>query len=667
VRKFLLLLVLTDLLVLASCGDGASSGSTGGGGGGGQGQVTLQSIQINPSSASIAQGTTQAFTATGTYSDGSTKDLTLAAQWSCLLSNLATVSNSSPTQGLAMGVAPGTALITASMGSVSNSGTLSIKGGLNVTSLVVSPATATIGFGTQQQFTATATFSDMSQQDVTNVSSWSVPPLFITSHSGLAIANNVGTGNMVQAIFGGGGSGTATLSVDLSNLVSISVLPAPASIANHTQVRFAAIGTFKDGSTRDISSLATWSSSNPAVATIGSPGGVFKGTGVGTATISAMACTVTDPITQNCIGTILSGSASLNVTGAQLQSIAVFPVNASIAPTTKLGFTAIGVFSDVSTQDLTNQLAWSVLDPSIASVQTAKGIVTGLSAGPTTVTASSSTLLGSIQGSTQINVTSATLTSIALKPANTFIAPGSTLSYSAIGTFTDATIQDISDASSWSSEFQNVATVSSAAATGQGLGQSNMTAKLKSASGTVVSGTTNLKVASPKQISIAAAPATVQMADQTATQLTATGTFVDGSTQDLTSSVNWSSSGPNIATVGAQTGIVSALAPGKSTVTAMLGSVSSTTQVTVTNASLTSITLSPANPSIALGSSQQFTATGNFSDGSIQALLGAAWSSSAPMIAAADNSGLATSTGVGTATVTASLNGVNGNTNVTVH
>jgi hypothetical protein len=124
-------------------------------------------------------------------------------------------------------------------------------------------------------------------------------------------------------------------------------------------VQFAAIGTFADGSTRDISSLATWSSSNLAVATGGSPGGVFKGTGVGTATITATACTITDPINLTCTGTMVSASASLNVTGAQLQSIVVFPVKPSIAPTTKLHLTAIGVFSDSSTEDLTSQLWFS--------------------------------------------------------------------------------------------------------------------------------------------------------------------------------------------------------------------------------------------------------------------------------------------------------------------
>jgi trimeric autotransporter adhesin len=129
-------------------------------------------------------------------------------------------------------------------------------------------------------------------------------------------------------------------------------------------------------------------------------------------------------------------------------------------------------------------------------------------------------------------------------------------------------------------------------------------------------------VASPSQISLAVTPAKVQIAFHTFTQLTVTGTFVDGTTQDLSTMVNWSSSAPNIATVGFQTGIVSGLAPGQATITATLGAVSATAAVTVTNASLTSITLSPPHANVTLGSSQQFAAAGNFSDGSTQTLLG---------------------------------------------
>src|SRR5271166_327120 len=161
--RWLLILVLAECIVLASCGGGNSTPSSTSTGGGTGGAAVLNSIQISPNSATIAQGTTQAFSATGHYSDGTTKDLTATVQWFCLIPTLATVSSTSPTQGLATALSPGTVLISAMSGNVSNSAQLTVTSA-TVTSLAVTPAAATIGFENQQQFSAIATFSDMTTQ-----------------------------------------------------------------------------------------------------------------------------------------------------------------------------------------------------------------------------------------------------------------------------------------------------------------------------------------------------------------------------------------------------------------------------------------------------------------------------------------------------------------------
>src|SRR5204862_4513075 len=44
--------------------------------------ATLVSIAVTPANPSVAKGTTQAFTATGTFSDGSTQNLTNSVGWS---------------------------------------------------------------------------------------------------------------------------------------------------------------------------------------------------------------------------------------------------------------------------------------------------------------------------------------------------------------------------------------------------------------------------------------------------------------------------------------------------------------------------------------------------------------------------------------------------------
>ena len=103
-----LILALFCLALLLACSGGTSSGSSGS-----PSTPSLASLQVTPSSMSIAPGGTQQFKATGKFSDGSTKDITSSVQWSSSDSNIASV-----TAGLATGKGIGSATITAQSGSV---------------------------------------------------------------------------------------------------------------------------------------------------------------------------------------------------------------------------------------------------------------------------------------------------------------------------------------------------------------------------------------------------------------------------------------------------------------------------------------------------------------------------------------------------------------------
>jgi len=81
----------------------------GGGGSGGAPTVQLISISVTPANVSIPKGMTQQFTATGTYSDSSTKDLSTMVTWSSSPTAIAIISNA----GLATAVEVGIATITA--------------------------------------------------------------------------------------------------------------------------------------------------------------------------------------------------------------------------------------------------------------------------------------------------------------------------------------------------------------------------------------------------------------------------------------------------------------------------------------------------------------------------------------------------------------------------
>src|SRR6185437_3760683 len=84
-------------------------------GSGGTSSPTLASISISPSSPTLQTGTTQQFTATGSFSDNSTQNLTSTATWSSSNAAVATIS----TAGVASALAAGTSTIKATSGAVS--------------------------------------------------------------------------------------------------------------------------------------------------------------------------------------------------------------------------------------------------------------------------------------------------------------------------------------------------------------------------------------------------------------------------------------------------------------------------------------------------------------------------------------------------------------------
>ena len=85
------------------------------------------------------------------------------------------------------------------------------------------------------------------------------------------------------------------------------------------------------------------------------------------------------------------------------------------------------------------------------------------------------------------------------------------------------------------------------------------------------------------------------------------------------------------------------------------------------NASLVSIAVTPANPSIAKGATQQFTATGTYSDNSTQNLTSSVtWSSTSTSVATITSGGLATGVGTGSTMISATSGSINGSTNLTV-
>ncbi len=171
---------------------------------------TLASISVTSSTPSVVVGATRQFTATATYSDASTANISSTATWAVAPQAFATINSS----GLATGVAVGSTMVTASLSGISGSESLTITATTaTLTSISVLPATASVVVGTTQQFTATATYSDGSTANVSSTATWAAttPAVATINSTGLATGATADSTTVTASL--SGISGNASLIV----------------------------------------------------------------------------------------------------------------------------------------------------------------------------------------------------------------------------------------------------------------------------------------------------------------------------------------------------------------------------------------------------------------------------------------------------------------------
>jgi uncharacterized protein YjdB len=187
-------------------------------------------------------------------------------------------------------------------------------------------------------------------------------------------------------------------------------------------------------------------------------------------------------------------------------------------------------------------------------------------------TASTATTTGTSTGSPTTGAPSSltpliTVSYIIIMPATqSLIAVGATKQYTATAAYTDGTSVDITAKANWTCSDNTIATVSAGLVTGVAIGNASIQASLSG----VTSGTVSFYIKPPgpdlNSISVSRTIIANLKTGETL-QLKATGNFADYTTSDLTTTVTWTSSDNKIATVSA-TGLVTAVAPGKTTISA---------------------------------------------------------------------------------------------------
>ncbi|HEX7981315.1 MAG TPA: Ig-like domain-containing protein [Gemmatimonadaceae bacterium] len=448
------------------------------------------------------------------------------------------------------------------------------------------------------------------------------------------------TAMIVAALSGWSCSSTAPDATP--QVASIVVTPAASTLALNAQLPLQA--QVQDGSGTAVPGAAiTWTVQDPKIVSV-SAAGVVTALALGSSQVAA-----------NSLGK--SGIATITVTRTPVASVVLLPTQASVAigATVQLSASAL----DAGGGTLTDRaIIWTTSNPGIATVN-ASGLVTGVAAGSTTITAASE---GKTSTST-VTVSQGAVASVDITPASLSLQVGQTQQLVASAkdgrgnVLTGKTVV-------WASDNLAVATVNGGSVLARSAGTAKITATVDG-----VSGKSDVSVTAVPIQSVSVSPPALSLAVGQTASLSATVVDAGGNTVS-NPSVAWSSRDPAVASVNPNTGVVTAVSVGSTTIDATSGGKKGSSTVTVTPPPIASITISPSSSNASAGQVVTLAATVRDAAGNLVTGSTVTWTSSDVQVAAPSSTGKLTAdvstSKAGGATITATIGGVSGTATITV-
>ncbi len=529
----------------------------------------LSNVALNPASASVLAGTSQAYSAAGFDKfNNSLGDITSSTTFSIS-------PDGSCTGTVCTASVAGPHTITATSGGKTATVTLTVTAGA-LNSIVISPASTSVLAGTSQAYSG-AGFDKFNNSlgDITSSTTFSISP--DGSCTGTVCTATVAGPHTITAA-SGGKTASAILAITAGALNSLVVSPASASLSAGTSQTFSAAGFDKfSNSLGDITSSTAFTIS---------PNGSCTG--------AACAANVAGPHTVTAASGGKTATATLAITAGALSSVVISPSSASLSAGTSQTFSAAGFdkFSN-SLGDITSSTTFSISpDGSCTGAACTANV-----AGPHTVTAAS----GGKTASATLAITAGALNSVVVSPASASLSAGTSQTFSVAGfdKFNNS-LGDITSSTTFSISPDGLCTGTACSASVVGPHTVTATSGGKTA-------TAALAITAGALSSVVISPASASLSAGTSQTFSAAGfDKFNNSLGDITSSTTFS-----ISPDGSCTGTAcSASVVGPHMITATSGGKTATATLTVTAGALNSIVVSPASASLSAGTSQTFSAAG---------------------------------------------------------
>ncbi len=634
--------------------------------------ISVKSLSPDASEASIYSGGQLSLAAEGIYSDGSTSPLTNKVTWHSSAIDIAQIDD----KGILTGLNTGSVEVKASYeGIESNIINVRITDAI-LTSMNISvkslSSDASIYSGGKLSFAAEGIYSDGSTSPLTNKVTWHSSAVDVAQIDGKGVLTGVAIGTVeVKASYEGIESNIINVRITDAILTSMNISvkslspdASEASIYSGGQLSLAAEGTYSDGSTLSLTNKVTWHSSAVDIAQIDDKG-ILTGLNTGSVDVKASY----EGIESNIINVRIT-DAILTSMNISVKSLSSEVSDASIYSGGKLSFSAEGIYSDGTTSPLTNKVNWHSSAVDIALIDD-KGILTGVSIGTVDVKASYE---GIESNTINVRITDAILSSITISvksllpdASEASIHSGGKLPFTAEGIYSDGSTSPLTNKVTWHSSAIDIAQIDDQGIlTGVSIGNVDVKASYEGIESNIINVRITDAILTSMNISVKSLSPDASIYSGGQLSFAAEGIYSDGSTSPLTNKVTWHSSAVDIAQIDDK-GILTGVNTGTVEVKASYeGIESNIINVRITEAILSSITISvkslssdTSEASIYSGGQLSFAAEGIYSDGSTSPLTNkATWHSSAVDIAQIDDKGILTGLNTGTVEVKASYEGI---------
>ncbi|MGF9906187.1 Ig-like domain-containing protein [Brevibacillus porteri] len=488
-----------------------------------------------------------------------------------------------------------------------------------ISRLVLSKNEVTLENGDSTKLTATAVYVSGKTEDVTVKTEWTTQNADVASvYAGQITAKAVGKSTVTATYMGKPVVVGVTVTKKVKALTTEDQT-LNVRIGNTENVKLTAV--YSDGTTEDVTTQADWSIDNPAIATVvnGAIKGLNSGTGTVTAKFGSQTTTISVNVeiahrlepSKNQVSLLLNGEETIKLK-------AIFP-DGSV------------------TEDVSDKAEWSSDNTAVADAL--KGTIKAYGAGTATITAKYGTKTATIK------VDVDTTQKLELNKQNIFMNVGKEEDIELKATYANgggSTV--VNDKAEWSSDREEVAYYSNGKIHAVKSGEAVITAKYGNKSVQV-----RVDVEVPRSLYINPAFLTMKSGDKK--DVIVNASFANGTSEDVTSKVEWSSDNADVVFASGKT--VSAYKAGTANVTAKYGGKTATLVVDVdVPQNLSADTTTVAIP---VGGAKQVKVTASYPDGSTPAedvTQKVVWSSSAPNVASV-RQGLITGVSTGAATVTA--------------